>query len=252
MVLEGTINTDRGDYQFMGRRFRLTRGAVTFGGEPELNPFIQVVAEHEVRLPNREGFEIRVVLGGTLEELDLAVESSAQPPIPQSDLLSYLAFGREAGSLLQLQGSALSGAGEGTGGLVGNVAGLAAQQLATVALDELIRDLERDAARELRLDVIRITPADLPPEIFTGSYIDVLRGTEIEVGRYVTPRVFVAGQVRPTLVRPGVRVEYRLPLELQWITSWQPRFLPSEPTLTELEPDQRSIFGSFLFREWRF
>jgi hypothetical protein len=49
-----------------------------------------------------------------------------------------------------------------------------------------------------------------------------------------------------------VRVEYRLPLELQWITSWQPRFLPSEPTLTELEPDQRSIFGSFLFREWRF
>jgi translocation and assembly module TamB len=252
LALEGTINTDRGDYDFMGRRFRLTRGAVTFQGEPELNPYIQLVAEHEVRVPGREGFEIRVVLGGTLEDLSLAIESSAQPPISQTDLLSYLAFGRDASSLMQLQGSALSGEGGAAGGLVGNVAGLATQQLATVALDEVVRGLERDVAREIGLDVIRITPADLPPEVFTGSYLDVLRGTEVEAGRYITTRLFVAGQARFAGVPPGVRVEYRTPQGFVWTTTWQPRFLPSEPTLAERDPDRARVFGSFLFREWRF
>jgi len=252
MAIEGTINTDRGDYDFMSRRFRLTRGALTFDGQPEFNPFLQIAAEHEVRLPGREAFEIRVVIGGTLDDLTLALESSSQPPISQTDLMSYLAFGREASSLLQLQGGGLSGQGEGSGSLVGNVAGLATQQLAAIALDELVKDLERDAARGIGLDVIRITPAELPPELFTGSYIDVLRGTEIEAGRYLTSRWFVAGQARPTFVQPGARVEYRTPAGYEWVVSWQPRFLAPQPTLEEQDPERTSVFGTFLFREWRF
>jgi hypothetical protein len=38
-------------------------------GRRELDPLIQVAAEHEVRLPGREAFEIRVVLGGTVSDL---------------------------------------------------------------------------------------------------------------------------------------------------------------------------------------
>jgi translocation and assembly module TamB len=252
LALTGTVNADRGDYEFMSRRFRLTRGGVTFVGEPEFNPLIQVVAEHEVRLPGREAFEIRVVLSGTMLDLDVALESSAQPPISQTDLMSYLAFGRDASSLLQMQGSALSGQGTPGGGLVGNVAAMATQQLAAVALDQVVSDLEREAARSFGLDVVRITPADLPPEVFTGSYLDVLRGTEIEAGRYLAPRLFVAGQARPTFVQPGARAEYRTPRGFTWTFSWQPRFLPSEPTLEQREPVTGSVLGSFLFREWRF
>jgi hypothetical protein len=106
--------------------------------------------------------------------------------------------------------------------------------------------------RDLGLDVFRITPADLPPEVFTGRYIDVLRATEIEAGRYVSPRLFVAGHFTPAMVRPGVRVEYLLPLGLEWRTTLKPRYLPSEPTLTEQDPRRANVFGSFLFREWRF
>jgi translocation and assembly module TamB len=252
LALEGTVNTDRGEYEFMGRRFRLTRGAVTFPGEPEFNPFVQLAATHEVRVPGREGFDIRVVISGTLEDLAVTLESSAQPPISQTDLMSYLAFGREANTLLQMQGSGLSGPATASGGLVGNVAGLVTQQLAAVAVEALVKDLESDAARSLGLDVVRITPAALPAELFTGSYRDVLRGTEVEMGRYLSPRLFVAGQARPTLVRPGVLVEYRTPQGYRWVSTWQPRFLPSEPTLGEQELQRASVFGSFLFREWRF
>jgi translocation and assembly module TamB len=252
LSLAGTINTDRGEYEFMSRRFVLTRGAAIFDGGPELNPFLQVAAEHEVRLPAREALSIRVVLDGDLENLAINIESSAQPPIPQTDLLSYLAFGRDASSLLMQQGSTLSGEGGIGGGVVGNVAGLATQQMASMAMEAVVEDLERDALRALRLDVFRITPADLPAEVFTGNYLDVLRGTEVEAGRYVQPRLFVAGQLRAASPVPGVLVEYRTPQGFQWRTTWAPRFLPPEPTLEELEPVRRRVFGSFLFREWRF
>ena len=60
---------------------------------------------YEVRLPVREAINIRILIGGTLRNPQISLESDAQPPIPQSDLLSYLAFGRSSSSLLQLEGS---------------------------------------------------------------------------------------------------------------------------------------------------
>jgi hypothetical protein len=236
----------------MSRRFRLSRGTATFTGGPELNPIIQVAAEHEVRLPAREAFEIRVLLDGTMRDLTISLESSAQPPISQSDLLAYVAFGRDASSLLMAQGSALSGQGSGSGELVGNVAGMATQQLAAVALEQVVTEIEVGAMRALGVDVFRVTPADMPPEVFTGRWIDMLYGTEVEAGRYVSPRLFVAGQARLGLARPGLRAEYWSPDGFQWRTAWQPRFVTLEPTLTERDARTTSVFGLFLFREWRF
>jgi translocation and assembly module TamB len=251
ITLLGVLNTDRGEYEFMSRRFRLTRGAATFVGGTEINPLIQVAAEHEVRLPGREAFEIRVVLSGELRDLEITLESTSQPPISQTDLLSYIAFGRDAASLLFQQGSALTGQGAGTGELVGNVAALATQQLAAVALEAAVNELEAGAMRDLGVDVFRITPADIPAELFTGNFGDALLGTEIEAGRYVTDRLFVATHLRYAL-RPGLRLEYWSPGGYQWRASWMPRFLPLEPTLTERDLAVRSAIGAFLIREWRF
>jgi autotransporter translocation and assembly factor TamB len=251
-ALEGTINTDRGEYEFMSRRFDLTRGAAIFQGDPGFNPMLQIAAEHEVRLPGREAFSIRVVLDGYIRELAITLESTSQPPIPQTDLLSYLAVGRDASSLLFQQGSPLSGEGSLSGGLVGNVAGLATQQLAAVSLEAMLSDVERDAMRSTRLDVFRISPADLPAELFTGSYLDVVRGTELEAGKYIGPRLFVAGQARADNPIPGLLLEYTTPGGFSWVMTWMPRYLPSEPSLGEPEVRRSRILGSFLFREWRF
>jgi translocation and assembly module TamB len=250
--LAGTINTDRGEYEFMGRRFNLTRGAVTFIGDGNLDPLIQLAAAHEVQLPGREAFAIRVVLSGTVSDLGIALESNAQPPISQTDLLSYLAFGSDATSLLQQQGSALSGQGSEAGELVGNVAAMAAQQLAAVAIQAAVKEIEAGALRDLGLDVFRITPADMPAELFTGGYVDMLRGTQVEAGRYISPRLFVAGQSRLEFRRPGIRAEYWTPGGFELQAAWQPRYLPMEPTLQEPEPRRGSVLGVFLFREWRF
>lgn len=252
MTLEGTINTDRGEYEFMGRRFNISRGSITFIPGFELDPLIRLTAAQEVQLPGREAFDIRVILDGTLLDLRTEFESTAQPPLSQTDLLSLMVFGREAGSLLQQPGSSLSGQGSSGGPLVGSVAARATQQFATVGMEALWKEVEGETARALGLDVIHIQPTDAPAEIFTGRAMDVLRGTEIEAGRYLTSRLFVSGQARPTFVHPGARLEYRTDTGYLWRTTWRPRFLPAPPSLALTEPDRASVLGMFLLREWRF
>ncbi len=252
MTLEGTINTDRGEYEFMGRRFSISRGAVTFTPGLELDPLIRLTAEQEVQLPGREAFDIRIIVDGTLLDLRTEFESTAQPPLSQTDLLSLMVFGREAGSLLQQPGSSLSGQGSSGGPLVGSVAARATQQFATVGVEALLKEVESETARALGLDVLHIQPTDTPAEIFTGRALDVLRGTEIEAGRYLTSRLFVSGQARPTFVHPGARMEYQTDTGYLWRATWRPRFLPALPSLAPTEPDRASVLGMFLLREWRF
>ncbi|TVP46522.1 MAG: translocation/assembly module TamB [Gemmatimonadales bacterium] len=251
LELEGTISTDRGEYAFMGRRFDIARGSVTFTGGT-VDPLVRLTAEHEVQLPGREAFDIRIVVDGTLLDLETELESTAQPPLSQTDLISLVVFGRGAGSLLQQSGSSLAGQGSSGGPLVGNMAARATQQFATVGMEALLKELEAETARALGLDVLHIQPSDTPAEVFTGRAADVLRGTEVEAGRYLTSRLFVSGNARPTFVHPGARVEYLTPGGYVWRATWRPQFLPGIPTLAIQEPDRASVLGLFLLREWRF
>jgi translocation and assembly module TamB len=202
IVVQGVLRSERGEYSFMSRRFEITRGTAQFLGGREIDPLLQVVAEHEVRMAGREALEIRIVLGGTLMDPIVSFESNAEPPLAQSDLLAFIAFGRSAASLMQQQGSALSGQAAGAGDLVGNVAGLASRQLGAVAADVLLDEFESEMARELGLDMLHIAPADLPAELFTGRFEDLRRGTQIEAGRYIGPRRAARGPARPPPAAP--------------------------------------------------
>ena len=197
-----------------------------------------------VRMPTRLASEPRITLSST-----------SQPPLSQSDLLSYLAFGRSSSALLQPGGSGLTGGQDGGGEL----GAPATQQLAGVTLgavvDDLVADLEQEATRA-GLHVIRISPADDLPEelVFQGALSNVLRGTEIELGKYLNRRLFIAGQGRPIGdTWPGILVEYRTPGGLLWRTTWGPHYLPQEPSLaTDQTVDPSRVFGSFLNWERRF
>ena len=103
LALNGTVNVDRGEYTFAGRRIRLTQGAVVFLGETPINPILQITAEQQVRLAGRPAFAVQLLVGGTLREPRLTIESNAQPPIAESDLLSYFAFGESTSSLIQAE-----------------------------------------------------------------------------------------------------------------------------------------------------
>ena len=253
LALEGIITTERGQYTFLGRRFDVRRGSATFiGGESGLNPTLQVTAEHLVQLPASEAITIRVVLGGTLERPTIALTSDAQPPLTQSDLLSYVAFGRTSSSLLQLGGSSVSS--QGTGGGMQGIGTFATQQLFGIALGVFVDELEGEAARSLGADVLNITPADVYTEVTQGKFARVLQSTELEVGRYFNPETFGSVQTRFSLeTPPGLRLNRRLWTDYRIEASFEPRLALRAPSLSEREDlPAFSVLGLFLIREWKF
>jgi autotransporter translocation and assembly factor TamB len=252
LVLDGVLLSELGEYTFMTRRFEIKRGSATFINSTELNPTLQGTAEYVVNQPNREAIKIQIVVGGTLNTPNISLTSDAQPPIPQSDLLSYLAFGQSSSSLVQLEGSGLTN-GSGGSNLVGAGAALASRQLAGIAIGVVTNQFAGSAARSLGADVFTITPADVQTDV--GNF---LRGTQFEFGKYVKSHTFVSinSPLDPkALVRPGVSVVHRFGglRGYRLETGVDTRYLLREPTL---QRDQTvattSAFGAFLIREWRF
>ena len=264
LALTGIVQTDRGEYEFMSKRFEVRRGAATFIGSPELNPTLQLAAEYEVRLPGRPALNVRVLVGGTLQRPRVTLESDAQPPIPQSDLISFLALGRSSSSLLQFnQGSSLTSGGS-SRGLVGAGAALVQQRLTGMAIGLAVDQLEGEAARALGADVLDITPADVSIEAANplNGLNGLLLGTQVEAGRYVNRRTFVGVTFRPSVLvpaddgeraTPGFRVEHRFGERLRLEASFESRFRVRTPSLEETNRlISTGVFGLFLIREWGF
>jgi translocation and assembly module TamB len=256
------VSTERGEYTFMSKRFQITRGSAMFIGAPELNPTVQATAEYPVQVANREAINIRVLIGGTLRNPKLSLESDAQPPLPQSDLISYLAFGRPTGSLLSSgNGSAVSGVQPG-GDIASTTRAFVQRQLTGTALGVALSEFEAEASRSLGADVFDITPAETPIDIYPTSVGQYFLDSQVEVGKYVNPHTFVSLQVVPaggTGFIPGVHVQHRLE-GLRWQKlrgirlegSLDTRYQLSVPTLDPQPVGQKKVFGAFVIREWRF
>ncbi len=252
LVLDGVLLSERGEYTFMTRRFTIKRGSATFINSTELNPTLQATGEYEVRQPNREAINIQIVVGGTMRSPNISLTSDAQPPIPQSDLLSYLAFGQSSSSLVQLEGSGLT-SGSGSSNLVGAGAALASKQLAGIALGVVADQVAGSAAQSLGADVFTITPADVQTDV--GNF---LRATQFEFGKYIKSHTFVAvrSPLDPSaLKRPGVEVVHRFGglRGYRLETGVDTRYLLLDPSLSrDKNIATTSAFGAFLVREWRF
>ncbi len=250
-TLEGTINADRGEYTVAGRPFKLTTGSVTFLGTADFDPTLQLSGQYEVPRRNSEALTILINVGGYLHAPRLTLSSNAQPPLPQSDLISYLAFGRTSTSLLSPEGSGLGGVQLGI---------IAQQQLAGLGLgaftDGFVRDFERQG-RRAGLDVFRIHPGTMPDELAYGGYFqNFLRSTQVEAGQYISPRLFAALEARATPTWPGLRLEYESRGGFSWRATWEPRYLPVTPSLAEVNAatlaQQTRVLGAFLFWIRRF
>ena len=253
LALTGAIGTDRGDYTFLSKRFTITRGSATFVGTPDLNPTLQATGEYQVQFTNSPALNIQVLIGGTLKAPKLTLQSDAQPPRSQSELLTLLAFGGPTTNLLAPEGSSLGGAG-GPGGVVGQTAQVAMTRLEGVAVGVLFEQLQSRAGKALGADQFYISPGDTP-ELVTNhqtqqAWTTFITNTRVEAGKYINPRTFVSVQYYNNY--PGVRLEYRTNGGWLYTAYTTPQAQLLEPTLESQNSQNRQAFGGLIIRQWRF
>ena len=252
--LDGVVNTERGEYQFLGRRFVLSQGTAIFTGTPDVNPLLQLGAQYTIQPTGRPALNINIAINGTARKPVIVLSSDAQPPLSQSDLLSYLAFGQSSTSLVSSAGGSSSGGGSASGGLVGSAAALATRQLTATALGVMTREFAATAARSLGADVFTITPAEIPDQgVEKYGVQTILAGTQVEAGKYVDRQTYVATQIRGSGTTPGFVVQRRLSKGYRIEASVDSRYIVNQPTLSTNVPIRsEATFGAFLIREWKF
>lgn len=248
MAITGVVSTDRGDYTFLSKRFAVSRGSAMFIGSKDINPTLQITGEYQVREGAGSAVDVKVLIGGTLKRPRLALESDAQPPKSQSELLSLLAFGQSTTTLASFQGSSLNG----NNSRLSQGAQLAGRQLAGVALGVAIDQIEASFGKTLATDYFNITPADVPTELVNANGVgNFLTTTRFEGGKYLNPRTFVVGQMVGLNI-PGARVQYRASEGWRYEASAESRYLLKPPTLSDQNFISKRAFGAFVIREWKF
>jgi translocation and assembly module TamB len=122
-----------------------------------------------------------------------------------------------------------------------------------------VKELEGEFSRSLGADVFNITPApDVPVELASGNFGalgPLLRGTQIEYGKYFQTQTFVGlNSVLQFNTVPGFRIEHRFRRNpgLSIESTLQPRFFLPEPSLSEQKIRETKSFGLFMVRRWRF
>ncbi len=247
--VHGVITTDRGEYTLLTKRFQIRRGTATFVGGPDLNPTLQVTGEYQVNVATRAAVNIRVLIGGTLERPNVSLESDAQPPRSQAELLTLIAFGQSTSSLIASSNSSVVSTGT-TTDLAGAGAQFAARRLASVAVGVVAEQAEFQAGRALRADVFTITPADSPLEIGSGGLYGFVTQTKIEAGKYITPETFVSLQEQARNL--GVAIERRTQDGWRITAMVEPQVVLLEPQLNSQPYRPLTSVGLFVLRTWRF
>ncbi len=154
-ILLGPLKTIRGNYTFQGKLFKFRKGTVSFLGLEEPNPNLDFEAAARIRR-----VDIIIRIGGTARDIRLTLDSS--PSMEQTDIVSYIMFGKPANSLNDRDSA--------------NVERAALNLTGQVAASELKRILGDD----FFLDMITYEAGD--DEKSRGA---------VAVGKYVTPDVFV-------------------------------------------------------------
>jgi translocation and assembly module TamB len=181
LALSDSLTVQRGTYQLnlgLARpTFDVERGTIRFFGDPDLDPALDIAALHVVRQQransNRQDVRIRVQMGGTLNQPTLTLSSADNPPLPESDMLSYLVTGEPAYALFGTP---------------------YADQGATLAL-RLAGSYLSSRLAGGRFDLVQVEPTALNPGEASNlrqSGLGILAATRIGVGGQLGERTFLS------------------------------------------------------------
>jgi hypothetical protein len=103
------------------------------------------------------------------------------------------------------------------------------------------------------VDYVGVTAAEASPGASQLGLTDLLSGTQIELGRYITPRLFVVytQPVNAVSNTPGVRLEWRFNPIYSAELFTEDRFARA-PAFRYSEAVARRVYGFLIVRSWNY
>jgi translocation and assembly module TamB len=165
-----------GIYKAYGQDLKIETGRLLFASTPLNNPQLNIVAVRDL-----EEVDARLQVTGTAERPILTV--SSDPPLPQTQALSYLITGKPLNEVGQGEGDLVTSAARSLGGAAGNL-------------------LAKNIGKRLGIDEIGIEDSE------------EIGGSAFTVGQYLSPRLYLSYGVG--LFEPGQVVTLRYRISDKW------------------------------------
>lgn len=243
IVMVGELEALRGTYTVLGRRFEVDGGTVGFIGTPGINPTLNIQATTRIRRTGGTPLDVNATVEGTLTQPRVSLSSDEQG-VAESDLVSYLIFGRPTSELATGQQALLRGA---AGSGVSFLSGTLAARLGAAL------------SQQIGIDYLSISQAG-DFGVASGTLAGSLAGTQVEVGQYLGEDVFFVLIFRPLSNQTtgqsffgGARVEWALTDDYNLQGFWEDRFLRSRMGgFGDLGVQASQVVGVFIFREWGY
>jgi hypothetical protein len=243
LVAFGTLDLARGKYRYVSgsgtdlsslysRQLQIAGGSITFTGAPGMDPNLDIQAEYQTR-SDLGPVTITVDIGGTATAPTL--QTSSDPPLPGADEVCFLLFS-----------TACLGAGTEGGEFA---ASLVRESLLGTVSNQFSQVLVSGVGL---VDYFDIRSTGQAGPIESASTTNLLYGTELEIGRYLTPDLFVSATQPLGGQLPGFGLEWSFSTHwrLEFVT--EDRFRRYASYGYSFSSFSRRTYGLMLFREWNF
>ena len=209
-LLFGRAEIERGDVEFEGRRYVVTRGALDFANANRIQPFFDIEAETRVRVPGQT-YRVTMRMAGTTERMN--PQFTSDPPLQTLDILTLLFSDQAPSGDIELAG--LRNPNEREQRLV--------EARATRALTgALTSEVGRVVEQTFGVDTFQITPllgANDPYQQSTSLNLNPT--ARVTIGKRISNRIFLtyARSLSSTTRDQIILLEFDESESLSWVLS---------------------------------
>ena len=177
-LLFGHAQVERGEVEFEGRRYLVTRGSLDFANATRIQPFFDIEAETRVRVPGQT-YRVTMRLAGTTERMQ--PQFTSDPPLQTLDILTLLFSDQAPSGDIELAG--LQRPNERQQRLV--------EARATRALTSaLSQKVDRVVEQTFGVDTFQITPLLSDPYQQSAS-LSLNPSARVTIGKRISNRIFL-------------------------------------------------------------
>jgi translocation and assembly module TamB len=204
-VLLGRAEIERGELNFEGKRYQITRGTIDFNNPTRIEPFFDIETETQVRVPSQT-YRVTVRVTGTMARFTPVF--SSDPPLTDVQVLSLLFTDVAPGRDVEFSQY----------GTVTPQEQLLRERAARALTGALTTELGRVAEQTFGLDTFQLTPSLVTPNA-NSSRLDP--AARLTIGKRISNRVYLtySRSLSSTTSEQIILLEYDQTDRFSWILS---------------------------------